>query len=81
MHQRLKPFGHRFEYTVFSLLIDLDRIKDAARQTWLFSLNGFNLAAFFERDHIDPRVSIPDKGLAQDYVAAVAEQRLQELTP
>ena len=63
MHQRLKPFGHRFEYTVFSLLIDLDRIKDAARQTWLFSLNGFNLAAFFERDHIDPRVSIPDKGI------------------
>jgi len=26
-------------------------------------------------------VSIPSKGLAQDYVAAVAEQRLQELSP
>ena len=63
MHQRLKPFGHRFEYTVFSLLIDLDRITDAAKQTPFFSLNRFNLAAFFESDHVDPRVSNPDKGI------------------
>lgn len=63
MHQRLKPFGHRFNYTVFSLLIDLDRIPEATKQSKLFSLNRFNLAAFFERDHIDPRISDPAKGI------------------
>jgi DUF1365 family protein len=63
MHQRLKPFGHRFEYSVFSLLIDLDRLAEAGKQSKLFSLNRFNLAAFFERDHIDPRISEPAKGI------------------
>lgn len=63
MHQRLKPFGHRFEYSVFSLLIDLDRIAEAAKQSKLFSLNRFNLAAFYELDHIDPRISEPAKGI------------------
>ena len=29
MHARLKPMGHRFNYRVMSLLIDLDRL-DAA---------------------------------------------------
>ena len=28
MHARLKPFGHRFVYRVFSLLIDLDRLAE-----------------------------------------------------
>ena len=30
MHARLKPFGHRFTYRVFSLLIDLDRLDERA---------------------------------------------------
>ncbi|MGB8817998.1 MAG: DUF1365 domain-containing protein [Rhizobiaceae bacterium] len=63
MHQRLKPFGHRFEYSVFSLLIDLDRLNEAHLQSRLFSVNRFNLAAFHERDHIDPRLSDPAKGI------------------
>jgi uncharacterized protein len=63
MHQRLKPFGHRFEYTVFSLLIDLDRIGEAGKQSRLFSINRFNLASFLESDHIDQRISDPAKGI------------------
>lgn len=63
MHQRLKPFGHRFDYTVFSLLIDLDRLDEANGQSRLFSINRFNLSAFVEHDHIDPRISDPAKGI------------------
>ncbi len=39
MHARLKPMGHRFSYRVMSLLIDLDRLDNADRQTRLFGVN------------------------------------------
>ena len=50
MHARMKPKTHRFVYSVYSLLIDLDRLDAAASQSRLFSLNRFNLFAFYERD-------------------------------
>ncbi len=53
MHQRLKPFGHRFTYRVFSLMIDLDRLPEAHGLSALFSVNRFNWVAFHERDHLD----------------------------
>jgi len=53
MHQRMKPFGHRFRYRVFSLLVDLDRLDEAGRLSMLFSVNGRNLVSFHERDHVD----------------------------
>lgn len=51
MHQRMKPFGHRFQYRVFSLLVDLDRLAEANRLSALFSVNGKNLVSFHEKDH------------------------------
>ena len=39
MHARLKPMGHRFNYRVMSLLIDLDRLGAADRQSPLFGVN------------------------------------------
>src|ERR1700710_9183 len=51
MHQRIKPFGHRFRYKVFSLLVDLDRLNEAGQLSRLFSINRGNLVAFYERDH------------------------------
>jgi DUF1365 family protein len=53
MHARLKPFGHRFVYRVFSLLIDLDRLAELDRMSALFSVNKGNLASFHERDHVE----------------------------
>lgn len=52
MHQRLKPVSHRFHYTVFNLLIDLDRLNEASGLSRLFSVNRFNWASFYERDHM-----------------------------
>ena len=51
MHQRMKPKDHRFSYKVFNVLVDLDRLADATRQSSLFSVNRFNLLSFHEKDH------------------------------
>ena len=51
MHARLKPVGHRFSYRVMSLLIDLDRLEVADRQTPLFGVNRPALYSFHEADH------------------------------
>jgi DUF1365 family protein len=51
MHARLKPMGHRFSYRVMSLLIDLDRLADADRQSPLFGINRAALYSFHETGH------------------------------
>jgi uncharacterized protein len=51
MHARLKPMGHRFSYRVMSLLIDLDRLDIADRQSRLFGVNRPALYSFNEKDH------------------------------
>ncbi len=53
MHARLKPMGHRFSYRVMSLLIDLDRLAAADRQSRLFGVNRAALYSFREADHGD----------------------------
>src|SRR5882757_6536413 len=51
MHARLKPMRHRFSYRVMSLLIDLDRLEAADRQSQLFGVNRAALYSFNEADH------------------------------
>jgi uncharacterized protein len=53
MHARLKPVGHRFHYRVMSLLIDLDRLDAADRQSLLFGVNRAAPYSFNEADHGD----------------------------
>jgi len=53
VHARLKPVGHRFSYRVMNLLIDLDRLEVADRQTPLFGVNRRALYSFHEADHGD----------------------------
>lgn len=53
MHARLKPFGHRFAYSVFSLLVDVDRLEAMGRMTWLMKVNRPGLASFHESDHVE----------------------------
>ena len=43
MHKRLRPFGHRFAYRVFTLLLDLDELPKLAARLPLFSHNRWNL--------------------------------------
>lgn len=64
MHARLKPVGHRFNYDVFALLIDLGRLPEADRLSPLFGVNRVAPVSFRESDH-GPR----DGSSLQDYVA------------
>lgn len=58
MHARLKPMSHRFAYRVLNLLVDLDRLDEADRQSRLFAVNRRGLYSFHERDH-GPRDGTP----------------------
>ena len=51
MHHRMKPREHRFSYKVFSVLLDLDRLEEAAQSSLFFSVNRFNLLSFHQKDH------------------------------
>lgn len=51
MHARMKPVAHRFQYQVFTLLIDIDRLPEADRTSPLFSVGRFNLLSFKVKDH------------------------------
>ncbi len=51
MHARLHPVGHRFTYQVANLLIDIDRLDEADRQSRFFSVGRRNLMAFYPEDH------------------------------
>lgn len=51
MHQRMKPFLHRFSYRVWALLADIDRLDEISRSSRLFSHNRFNLFSLYDRDH------------------------------
>lgn len=64
MHARLKPMSHRFSYRVMSLLIDLDRLDEADRQSALFGVNRAALYSFREIDH-GARDGSPLRGYAQ----------------
>ena len=50
-HKRFKPKKHFFIYKTFSLLIDLDEIKDIEKKIKFFSYNKFNVLSFYNIDH------------------------------
>ena len=50
-HRRFKPMGHKFRYSVYSLLVDLDEIDDLVARIPIFSHNRWNLVAFHDADH------------------------------
>lgn len=52
MHQRWFPHSYRFQYRVFSLLLDIDRLDEIAQQRFL-SINRFNLFSIYTQDHGD----------------------------
>lgn len=51
MHERLLPFRHKFEYRVFSLLLDIDRLSEITAASRLLRHNRFGLISFHDRDH------------------------------
>jgi DUF1365 family protein len=75
MHARLKPMGHRFSYRVMSLLVDLDRLEAADRQSRLFGVNRAALYSFNEADHGER-----DGSALRSYAQRCAAERGIDLT-
>ncbi len=51
VHQRFAPKPHRLKYTIFQVLLDLDRLDGDLKDLRSFSHNRFNLFGFYDRDH------------------------------
>lgn len=51
MHHRLRPVRHRFVYQVFWLLLDLDRLDQLERRSWLLGIERRRPLSFRARDH------------------------------
>ena len=51
VHSRFIPKEHNFKYKVFSILFNIDDLKDISKKCLLFSYNKYNLFSFFDRDH------------------------------
>jgi len=52
VHHRMRPRTHKLRYRVFSLLIDLDRIDEAAKSVRWFAHNRWNLLSHYDCDHL-----------------------------
>ena len=51
IHKRFKPKEHFFQYSVFSLLVDLSELSILEKELKIFSYNKFNILSFYDIDH------------------------------
>ena len=51
LHRRYAPTEHRLDYSVYSLLLDLDELDEIDRSIRWFSVDRFNLFSFRTTDH------------------------------
>jgi len=51
MHRRLRPRVHRFRYSAFWFLLDLDELDELSNKLRWFSYNRFNIFSFYDADH------------------------------
>jgi uncharacterized protein len=72
VHKRLRPKPHAMHYRVFSLLLDLDRLDDAAAACRLFSIDRPNALVHRNRDHLSGQATHDRGGLAAEARAAFA---------
>jgi DUF1365 family protein len=52
VHRRLFPVSYRFNYRIFNILIDVDRLAEAHQHSPLLSINRRNLFSFYCTDHL-----------------------------
>jgi len=58
-HRRLAPTRHEFDYPLFMVLLDIDRIPEMMSISRLAGHNRFNWASFDDRDHFgDPSLPL-----------------------
>jgi len=51
MHQRFRPMQYKFQYQIFSLKVDVDRIEEESNSVLWLGVNRFNLFSLHEKDY------------------------------
>ena len=72
-HRRFTPRAHAFEYALFMVLLDIDRIPESMAASTFTSYNRPNWAAFYERDHLDGDGTRSLRDRLRDAAAAAGE--------
>ncbi len=70
MHARLGKPRYRFNYGVFSVLLDIDRLHQVTGRLRWFSRNRFNLMSFHDRDHLAADSTLGLREWAETVLAA-----------
>lgn len=81
MHARISPKKHRFEYRVFSMVIDLDRLGEIDRISPIFSVGKFNLLSFEPRDHCPEGMQNNDDMSLRHIIAAYLKKHKIDWIP
>lgn len=68
MHRRTHPVEYRFEHRILSLMVDIDRLDEAASGTRWFSVDRFNLFSLHRHDH-GPRDGSPLRPWVEAWLA------------
>lgn len=53
-HTRVSPVGHRFDYRLFMMYLDLDELPTVFEKRWFWSTSRAALARFNRDDHLGP---------------------------
>ena len=51
VHKRFGKINHLFKYKVPSIFLDLDELEKVKNNSYIFSINSFNILSFNEKDH------------------------------
>ena len=51
VHKRFGKINHLFKYKVPSIFLDLDEFEKVKKNSYIFSINSFNILSFNEKDH------------------------------
>ena len=51
VHKRFGKINHLFKYKVPSIFLDLDELDKVKNNSYIFSINSFNILSFNEKDH------------------------------
>lgn len=72
-HRRFTPVAHAFTYPLFMALLDVERVPELMKRSWLTSHNRWNWASFDDRDHFGD----PSRPLRERLIADAARQGIE----
>jgi DUF1365 family protein len=76
MHARRTPKRNVFRYRVCFYLLDLDELPELARRMRLFGWNRRSVVSLHDRDHLDARAYLAERGIEADRILLLTNLRV-----